>query len=158
MTLAPSTPRRGSRAALADDVVALMFQLRRRLQAAMPAAVHEELQQVTSHQMEAVACLVHSQGLTMHELARNQGCAMSTATALADRLIKAGLADRVADPSDRRVVRLVATPRALELKGMFLQAKREVALQALRSLDVGEIETLAQLLRKVLAESGAPRG
>ncbi|MGI8847145.1 MAG: MarR family winged helix-turn-helix transcriptional regulator [Candidatus Dormibacteria bacterium] len=158
MTVEPLTPRKGSRAALADELLALLFQLRNRVQASMPPAIRDELQEVTSHQMEAVGCLINTDGLTMHELAQKQGCAMSTATSLADRLIKAGLADRVPDPTDRRVVRLVPTERARELKGRFHQAKREAALTILSGLDVPEIETLTQLLRKIATAEEVAHG
>ena len=49
-------------------------------------------------------------GMTAGELAQAAGLTTGAVTAVVDRLEKAGLAQRVADPSDRRRVRIEATP------------------------------------------------
>ncbi len=63
---------------------------------------------LTVHQMEAVRSLP-ADGLTMREFAHVLGVSAGTATALADRLVRSGAAERLAESDDRRVVRLVPT-------------------------------------------------
>jgi DNA-binding MarR family transcriptional regulator len=91
----------------------------------------------------------HSDGASMQEVARMQGCALSTATALADRLIGHGLAERTADAEDRRVVKIVPTDRARDLMEKFIASRRQIALAALSPLDDDEAAALIRLLRKM---------
>jgi DNA-binding MarR family transcriptional regulator len=145
------------RAELADELVAAFGALARHLRATLPDALQTQLQAelgtTTPHQLEALHVLHHAQergdaGLTMNELARRQGCALSSASALADRLLREGLVERVPDAADRRVVRLVSTAKGNALCTQFGTVKRNVTLDALRRLSVEELETLVALLRK----------
>lgn len=142
-------PRKGSRAALADELLALMPNLRRRFEGLIPDELRAEMREITTHQLEAAGHLCKTGPMTMHDLAHQQSCAMSTASAMADRLVRAGLAERVADPEDRRVVRLQATERTRELFQRFHAAKRQAAMEATAALSVEEAQTLLALLRKV---------
>src|SRR5687767_13556347 len=54
-------------------------------------------------------------GMTAGELARAAGLTTGAVTAVVDRLEAAGLARRVADPADRRRVRIEATDRLWEV-------------------------------------------
>ena len=141
------------RAALAGELVTVFGVLARRFRTAIPDALEAELGTVTPHQLEALHVLLRtseggSGGLTMNELARIQGCALSSASALVDRLLREGLVDRVSDASDRRVVRVVPTAKGDAFCAQFAQLKRGVALQMLCQLSVGEIEMLVALMRK----------
>jgi DNA-binding MarR family transcriptional regulator len=150
-----------SRAQLADRFFSFVPALKRQFQASLPADLSDELSRVTPHQMEALQAL-HllsaaggtAMGATMNELARTQHCAMSTATALADRLIRQGLAERIPDPSDRRVIHIAPTAQGRELTRRFGAARREIALRALAPLNDAELTTLIELLDKV-ARSGS---
>ncbi len=146
---------------LADRFIAMVPALKQRFQASLPADLSDELCNVTPHQMEALHYLHRPRrgpaaggGITMHELARLQHCGLSSATALADRLIKQGLAERLSDEADRRVVRIAPTARGAALTARFAQVRRQVALEALEALTDAEIETLTGLLHKV-AHGGA---
>jgi DNA-binding MarR family transcriptional regulator len=150
-----SLPPRARRA-LAEEVLALVPLLKRRIVSGAPPGLGDELGGVTQHQMEAlhllhlmVAAREGGMGATMHELAQKQNCATSTATALADRLLRQGLAERIADPDDRRVVRIAPTLRGEQLCAKFAAAKRDMAVKALSALDDTEAEPLLQLLGKV---------
>ena len=150
-----------SRAQLADRFFSFVPALKRQFQASLPADLSEELSRVTPHQMEALQALHllsaaggSAMGATMNELARTQGCAMSTATALADRLIRQGLAERIPDPTDRRVIHIAPTVQGLELTRRFGTARRDIALRALAPLNDAELTTLIDLLDKV-ARSGS---
>jgi DNA-binding MarR family transcriptional regulator len=143
-------PARAHRDAVAQQILEVVPQLRRRFERGVPGELREELAGVTVHQMEALCHLMGSGGLTMHELAQAQSIGLSSATALADRLLRQGLAQRTSDPGDRRVVRLVPTEAATRLVQRFSEAKRRVALQALAALDDAEAATLLGLLTKMV--------
>jgi DNA-binding MarR family transcriptional regulator len=143
-----------TREELADELFALFPALRRRFQAGLPEDLSSEICTVTPHQLEALHLLAHhdadrlAAGHTMNELARAQGCALSSATALVDRLIRQGLAERISDPEDRRVVRIAPTARGRELTRRFAEAKRRIAMTAFEALADDELRTLIRLLRK----------
>ena len=139
------------RDAVAHQILDLFPQMRRRFERELPRELREEMASVTVHQLEALCHLIATRGLTMNELAQKQGIGLSSATALADRLLRQGLAQRTSDPSDRRVVRLVPTDAASALVERFTQGKRRVALRALGSLDDDELDALHRLLGKMAA-------
>jgi DNA-binding MarR family transcriptional regulator len=85
----------------------------------------------------------------MAELAQVQSIGLSSATALADRLLRQGLAQRTSDPHDRRVVRVVPTDAAVQLVERFAVAKRRTALRALAALNDDEASNLLTLLAKI---------
>jgi len=141
------------RARLATELLAILPELKRVLQAAIPDELRDELANATPHQLEALGLLHRldgrAAGATMQEVARAQGCALSTATALVDRLIKQGLAERAPDAGDRRVVKILPTERARELLEKFVESRRRVALAALAGLDDDDARELIRLLRMV---------
>jgi len=157
---APSrAPQDTSRGRIVDEIVALVPQVRRRFQTPFALHLESEFGSATTHQLEALHLLSlmradadHGPGATMNELARGQGCALSTATALVDRLLKHGLAERAADPEDRRVVRIRPSAKGRALLSRFAEVKRSVALSALEVLSDDELTTLAALMRRVAAD------
>ncbi|HKR99511.1 MAG TPA: MarR family transcriptional regulator [Candidatus Dormibacteraeota bacterium] len=146
-------PTSAKRAALAADLLSVLPALKRTFQSGIPKELRDELANVTTHQLEALGLLMQLRGTeggaTMQEVARIQGCALSTATALADRLIGHGLAERVTDLEDRRVVKIRPTDRAGELLQKFFDSRRQIALAALSPLSDEEAATLIRLLRQV---------
>ena len=144
-----TAPSASQREAIAAQLLDLVPRLRRRLQDSLPADIRDDLAGVTPHQLEALCHLLSSGGMTMQELAQAQRIGLSSATALADRLLRQGLAQRTSDPRDRRVVRLLPTEHAATLAREFTAAKRRTALEALACLDDGEATTLVHLLEKI---------
>jgi DNA-binding MarR family transcriptional regulator len=142
-------PSSTDRDAVAHQLLELLPRLRRRLEHGLPADLRDELAGATVHQVEAVCHLVARGGMTMHELAQAQSIGLSSATALADRLLRQGLARRTSDPADRRVVRLQPTEPAAELVHRFTEAKRESARRLLAGLADEEAATLLALLAKL---------
>jgi DNA-binding MarR family transcriptional regulator len=141
-----------TREQLADEVVALFPAIKARLRSAMPADMREEMERATWHQFEALRQLKASHGetgATMGEIAKLQGCALSSASALVDRLITQGLAERRPDPDDRRVIRIAPTSSGEDLMRRFESARGRLALNALAPLDNQEIAMVVRLLTKV---------
>ena len=141
-----------TREQLALEVFALFPAVKTRLRAAMPADMREELEKATWHQVEALHQLTAAPGnagATMGEIAKLQGCALSSASALVDRLISQGLAQRRPDPDDRRVIRIAPTASGEDLMRRLESARGRLALNALAPLDNEEIATVVRLLTKV---------
>jgi DNA-binding MarR family transcriptional regulator len=97
----------------------------------------------------------------MGELADDLGVRLPTASRIVDRLVARGLVARVADPDDRRVVRVEATPTGIALAQAARSFRRAVIVSRLERLDdegrAALLEALA-LLEKVAAEPvGATR-
>ncbi|MCL4422523.1 MAG: MarR family transcriptional regulator [Actinobacteria bacterium] len=125
--------------------------IEQRIRATKPPELTSELGSVTLHQLEALR-LVQEEGLTMTELAKSLGISESAATALVDRLVRNGLVERLADPEDRRLVRIVPSERARNLAARFLAHQRAVMEDAFQVLDDDQLEVLVQLLEKVAAQ------
>lgn len=140
------------RAADVEGVMSGMARMKRRLLAAAPAEMAGEVEGITPHQLEAlVGLMAQPDGVTMNDLARAQGVALSSATALADRLVRNGLAERGGDPADRRVVRLLATPAARAAAERFQAGRRALFLDMMRELSDGEVAELNRLINALAA-------
>jgi DNA-binding MarR family transcriptional regulator len=99
--------------------------------AGLTAAQHQLLLAVRGHDGD--------RGPTIGDVAGYLFLQHHSAVGLVDRAVRAGLVERGEDPEDRRVVRLLVTPRGMEI------------LQQLSSLHLKEIERLAPLLQAIAA-------
>ncbi|MBY8878604.1 MarR family winged helix-turn-helix transcriptional regulator [Actinacidiphila acidipaludis] len=107
------------------------------------AAAHEGL---TSMQAKLLGQLVRP--LPMRELAALLGCDASNVTGIVDRLEAQGLARREADPHDRRVKRVIATPEGQETVRR-VRARMHAIHRALDALDPAERTALYALVEKM---------
>ena len=150
MTSTVPTATATGREALVEEFTQQLGSLKRCVAAGMPREVHEQLAGTTPHQVEALFYLAKSEaGLTMNDLAKQQVCALSTATALVDRLVQQGLAERRDDPDDRRVVRIVASEQAQACLALVHTGKHHMATELLAPLDDREVKQLVTLLAKI---------
>jgi DNA-binding MarR family transcriptional regulator len=133
--------------------------LKRRLMASVPEELKDEFGAVTWHQLSALeqlrAATETSSGATMNEIARMQQCALSSASALVDRVIRLGFAERRSDPEDRRIIHIVPTQIGLEMLAKFEQVRKAVAVEALAPLSDDDLERLVQLMG-VIVDSPEP--
>jgi DNA-binding MarR family transcriptional regulator len=138
---------------LLDRLLHLHPLMRQRFDAVLPreqcASVAGELHGATLHQLEALRTLVHRGRVTMHELAALLGVGPSSATQMVDRLVSRELVERQPDPADRRLVWIIATPKAAQLSARFTDLKREVLRTLTAALSDGELATLVGLLVKL---------
>jgi DNA-binding MarR family transcriptional regulator len=154
----PAAPaaRQPERAALIDRFLAVQPRLRRRFARAVPSNLRAALGGVTMQQMAALHAIARQGGMTMSRLA---GCleaaSLSSATQMADRLVKLGLTERANDPDDRRVVRLSLSPRGRSLLAGMEEGWRRGMGEALEGLSDAECARLVELLEKV---AGPPPG
>ncbi len=164
MSQAPASERPGSsvrpgpdharRDELADALFGYIGGLKRRLMASVPDELRGEFGAVTWHQVGALeqlrAATKTSAGATMNEIARMQQCALSSASALVDRMIRLGFAQRLSDDEDRRIIRIVPTALGLQMLDKFDEARRVVAVEALAPLSDADLEQLVRLMRTIV--------
>jgi DNA-binding MarR family transcriptional regulator len=138
------------RASLIDRFIAVQPRLRRRFARALPAHLRAELGGVTLQQMGALHAIAEQGSVTMGRLA---GCleaaSLSSATQMADRLVKLGLVERTSDAEDRRIVRLCLSLRGRSLLGEMEAGWRQGMGEALERLSTAEFGRLVGLLEKV---------
>ena len=99
-------------------------------------------------------------GLAMGELAARRGMAVNSATAVVERLVHAGLVERVADPADRRVVRVRLTAAGVRVRDAVAALRRAEYLRLLEQLTPEERERLAAAipaLARLAEAAGRPR-
>lgn len=142
-----------AREELLDRLLDLQPRMKQRFDAVLPrglcGSVSTELSGVTLHQLEVLRTLARRGRVTMHELAALLGVGPSSATQLVDRLINRELVERHTDPGDRRLVWIVATPRAAEVTSQFSQLKRDIVRTLAGGLSDEELSTFVDLLAKL---------
>ncbi len=122
---------------------------------AVPEDVRGELSSVTAHQLRALVQLEERE-LTMHELADAMQIMRPTATVLADRLVARGLATRVADAHDKRVVRLVPTDRGRSLAKQFRAAQRRSVASLFDRLRDAQVDALLDVMETLAGAAAHP--
>ncbi len=101
---------------------------------------------VTRAQWQVLLSLSRNEGINQAGLADRLEVENITLCRMIDRLSEAGLVERRADPTDRRVWRLHLTEAARPLLDKMLAVGAEVTSEALAGLTPGDQERLAELL------------
>jgi DNA-binding MarR family transcriptional regulator len=104
--------------------------------------------------MRCVDLIDQAGGMTAGELARAAGLTSGAVTAVIDRLEKAGMARRVADPADRRRVRIEVTPKLWELTGPLMLPFLEESQAILGDYSTAELARFADFLQRVIDVQG----
>ena len=89
-------------------------------------------------------------GMTAGELARAAGLTTGAVTAVVDRLEKAGLAQRVADPADRRRVRIEATEKLWQVTEPLFGPLVAESMTILDDYSDEELERFTEFLRRAI--------
>ncbi|MHB1501154.1 MAG: MarR family winged helix-turn-helix transcriptional regulator [Candidatus Dormibacteria bacterium] len=135
---------------LLEQVLRMQPRLHRTSEVSMPPDLRSELRSVTVHQLGAIAYLPPD-GASMRQFAEAVGITGAAATALADRMIKQGLAERRYNPADRRVVWLAPTEKARALLETYRSWQREAMASAVKRLQPSQLATFLEVLN-VLTE------
>ena len=109
---------------------------------------------VTTAQWRALAWLGHQPGLKQVELAERLDVEPITAGRIVDRLEESGLVERLPDPVDRRVWRLMLTEKAKPIFERLTTLAEEMADQVLAGLSVGEIQEMRAKLAVIRENVG----
>src|SRR5688572_4384817 len=100
------------------------------------------------------AVLLHlwgSDGMTQAQLARRVAIEQPTMVRTIDRMERDGLVTRTPDPNDRRASRITLTERGWALRDVLVPLAAGVNAAATAGLSTDEVETLRQLLAKLVA-------
>lgn len=89
----------------------------------------------------------HGDTMTMSELARSTHSPKQQVTKTVDRLTECGFAERVADPSDRRIVRLKLTQEGREYIDRFLSQDAAYYQSMFEEMPPDEQENFCQALK-----------
>ena len=100
--------------------------------------------------MRCIDLIDQAGGMTAGELAKAAGLTTGAVTAVVDRLEKAGLARRVADPSDRRRVRIEVTPKLWELTGPLMMPFLEESQAIVDDYSTEELERFTEFIQRVI--------
>lgn len=109
---------------------------------------------VTTAQWRALAWLGHQPGLKQVELAERLDVEPITAGRIVDRLEESGLVERLPDPVDRRVWRLMLTEKAKPIFERLTKLAEEMADQVLAGLSVEEIQEMRAKLALIRENVG----
>ena len=104
---------------------------------------------VTLAQMRVLWTLEREGSAALGEVARMLCVSNSTATELADRLVRRAYARRRSEPGDRRRVSLTLTPKGRTLLAEFAKRRRDRFRSILRRLSPAEVRRLASSLAVV---------
>jgi len=113
-----------------DRLIFLVFTAQQKLRNYLKNKLKQGGTTITIAQGGILALLKQNSGLTMTELSHILSIDNSTITGLIDRLEKARLVQRNSSPHDRRVSRIVITPKGIEevtrSVGIFKRVNEEV--------------------------------
>ncbi|HEX5616294.1 MAG TPA: MarR family transcriptional regulator [Acidimicrobiia bacterium] len=110
---------------------------------------------ITPAQLSALATLVRDGRHTTGDLAAAERVQPPTITRVVDSLVDAALVARVADPTDRRVTWVEATPAGRALVEAVRRERDAYLAQRLRTLSPGDLATIdaaSTILERLLAE------
>jgi DNA-binding MarR family transcriptional regulator len=100
-------------------------------------------------QQFVLRCLWDEDGLAPGEIAKRLGLATPTVTRAATRMESAGLLRREPHPTDRRLIRLVLTPKGQALEDVIGQEMNRLTRRALSGLSARESAALVASLRTI---------
>jgi len=106
--------------------------------------------EMSTPQLKALLLVSEEEGMRMRDLARRLGGSFSNATVLIDRLVERGLAERLAEPQDRRVVLVRATKEGRRLVEQLVTSWRALSSPLLETLDQRDLATVHKALRVLL--------
>ncbi|MER5701720.1 MarR family transcriptional regulator [Micromonospora sp. NPDC002296] len=147
-----SGPDAGDRSGLAGDTV------RRLLHVAAAVRHHQDAEVAELGLTPAAARALHQldpdRPQPARDLAEQLGCDRSNVTTLVDKLEQAGLVERRADPTDRRLKTLAVTEAGRRTRGHVERVMSDSRL--LSGLTDAELATLRELVWKV-SDGGCPQ-
>jgi DNA-binding MarR family transcriptional regulator len=147
------------------DILVCLFYLRRRLRGKLPEQILNVKASIQEHNLRGKIGQINdrdvfftigfvfsrqSKPITMGDMSRILGVPFSTATHTADWLVNNGYVQRLADPEDRRVVRVELTGAGKELYQAMNDLLLESAEQFLHNFSLEERKELGRLLGKLV--------
>ena len=101
------------------------------------------------HVLEAVGGLTAAGRNTMTQIADALSIRVSSLTTAVNTLVRKGYLARGGEPGDRRVIRVLLTPRGEEANRLHAQFHARMADSAATRLEEGELDALLRSLRRL---------
>jgi DNA-binding MarR family transcriptional regulator len=98
--------------------------------------------ELTMPQLKALMCVAANNGATSGQIAKKLGVGLSTITGIVDRLTEQNLVTRGEDADDRRITRVLPTPRGRTLVDDLLRYRNELITAVLSRLDADQLQTI----------------
>ncbi len=105
--------------------------------------------QITMPQFIVLELIKDRGELKMTEIASEMSITLPAATGLIDRLHSMDMIDRVYDKSDRRIIRIVATPKGKSLVNRIIKKRMKSVKNIFGKLSEAERQNYLKILRKV---------
>lgn len=106
--------------------------------------------QINPAQGRIMFVLWREDGIPIHELARRTRLGKSTLTSMLDRLERAGMLERTADPDDRRRILIRRTMKDKALETLYVQVSEEMTGIWYRGFTDAQILVLERELQRIL--------
>lgn len=111
-------------------------------------ATHKSSRKFDPSRFVLKAVMMHGP-LRMSSIGSHMGISKPYMTALVDSLIRDGLVERVPDPDDRRVVKVMITDAGRDEMRDFMKGARQAVIKNLSALDDEDISTLHQMVQDI---------
>ena len=115
------------RAAAVDDAAAALL-------AAWDAAREQAIPRLSSPQLNALLVVEGAEGINLRRLAERLKMLLSSASRLCDRLVAAGMVERVPGRADRREIALFLTPSSRQLLDELRRTRRTMLAAVLERM------------------------
>ena len=135
-----------ARAEAVDTFLSLMESLKRR-QAEDKSWISLDL---TMAQLKALMIVLQTGGVASHGLAERLSIGPSAVTSLVDQRVDQKLVTRDDDPSDRRVVLVRPTARAIALRRRLLETSRAAVVELLDGIPATQVPDVQRALEQML--------
>jgi len=99
-------------------------------------------------QFKTMAAFIDDKVYSMGELSKNASVTMPTMTEMIDNLEREGLAERIKDAQDRRVIKVCLTKRGKQLRKQFMDKRRNELKNILSNLSRNDRNELKDGLAK----------
>ncbi len=119
-------------------------------------ALREQIESlgVVPGQFAQLLALYEQDGLTQAELCERVQIEQPTMASTLNRMERDGLIRRVPDPTDRRRIHVVLTPRAREIEPHLISALHRVNATAIQGLSEQEISALMHTIARLIDNLG----
>lgn len=159
ITQPPAVPLRPASSGAPRFINDYLLYLLARASHSVSSEFHEQLRRrgVNVPVWRVLASLVGSAGETVTGLAETCLLQQPTMTKLLDRMVRDGLVRRTQDGRDRRVVRVLLTPKGEALSADLVQAARQHEADLLVRHPEAEALVIKTLLRSIVSRNARPR-
>jgi DNA-binding MarR family transcriptional regulator len=97
---------------------------------------------LTMPQLKVLSYVTRNDGATSGQIANRLGVGLSTITGIVDRLAEQSLVTRHEDPRDRRITRVLPTPRGRQLVEELFLIRNEIFTAVLSQLEPEQLQTV----------------